>query len=68
MNTREAVASRILELCRERGITPNGLSNISAVPQATIKNLSRNKCICGIMPKGDENDRKEELSSMDNFR
>ena len=32
------------------------------------KNLSRNKCICGIMPKGDENDRKEELSSMDNFR
>ena len=33
-----------------------------------IKSLSRNKCICGIMPKGDENDRKEELSSMDNFR
>lgn len=32
------------------------------------KSLSRNKCICGIMPKGDENDRKEELSSMDNFR
>lgn len=37
MNTREAVAARILELCKERGITPNGLSNVSAVPQATIK-------------------------------
>ena len=39
MNTREAVAARILELCRERGITPNGLSIISAVPQATIKSI-----------------------------
>ena len=39
MNTREAIAARILELCRERGITPNGLSNISAVPQATIKSI-----------------------------
>lgn len=39
MNTREAVAERIRELCRERGITPNGLSNIAAVPQATIKSI-----------------------------
>ena len=39
MNTREAIAARILELCRERRITPNGLSNISAVPQATIKSI-----------------------------
>lgn len=39
MNTREAIAARILQLCRERGITPNGLSNISAVPQATIKSI-----------------------------
>ena len=39
MNTREAIAARILELCKERGITPNGLSNISAVPQATIKSI-----------------------------
>lgn len=37
MNTREAIAARIMQLCRERGITPNGLSNISAVLQATIK-------------------------------
>ena len=39
MNTREAIATRILELCKEHGITPNGLSNISAVPQATIKRI-----------------------------
>ena len=39
MGARQAVADRILELCREQGITPNGLSNISAVPQATIKSI-----------------------------
>lgn len=39
MNTREAVAARILELCKARGITPNGLSNLAAVPQATIKSI-----------------------------
>lgn len=39
MNTCETIAARILELCKERGITPNGLSNISAVPQATIKSI-----------------------------
>ena len=39
MNTRETVAKRIRQLCREHGITPNGLSNIAAVPQATIKSI-----------------------------
>ena len=39
INTCETIAARILELCKERGITPNGLSNISAVPQATIKSI-----------------------------
>lgn len=39
MNTCEAVDARILALRRERGITPNGLSNIAAVPQATIKSI-----------------------------
>ena len=39
MNTREAIALRIRELCDERGWTPNHLSNISAVPQATIKSI-----------------------------
>ncbi|MBR2490396.1 MAG: helix-turn-helix transcriptional regulator, partial [Ruminiclostridium sp.] len=39
MNTREAIARRILALCEEQGITPNSLSNISAVPQSTIKSI-----------------------------
>ena len=39
MNTHEAIVVRIKELCRDRCITPNGLSNISAVPQATIKSI-----------------------------
>lgn len=39
MNTREVIALRILQLCAERNITPNALSNISAVPQSTIKSI-----------------------------
>lgn len=39
MDTRSAIANRIKALCNERGITPNKLSTISAVPQATIKSI-----------------------------
>ena len=39
MDTRETVALRIHQLCAERKITPNGLANLSAVPQATIKSI-----------------------------
>ncbi|MBE7022264.1 MAG: helix-turn-helix transcriptional regulator [Ruminococcaceae bacterium] len=39
MNTYEAVVERILYLCKERGITPNGLSYISGVSQSTIKSI-----------------------------
>ena len=39
MDTREAVAHRIRQLCKERDITPNKLSTISAVSQATIKSI-----------------------------
>ena len=39
MNTRQAISKRILDLCRERGLPPNKLSTISAVPQATIKSI-----------------------------
>ena len=39
MSTREAVALRIRQLCRERGLTPNGLSNLAAVPQSTVKSI-----------------------------
>ena len=42
MDTREAIARRIRELCRQRGITPNGLATTSAVPQATIKSILKN--------------------------
>ena len=28
-----------IQLCRERGLTPNGISNIAAVPQSTIKSI-----------------------------
>ena len=39
MNTAEAIAYRIRQLCKQRGITPNGLSTLSAVPQSTIKSI-----------------------------
>lgn len=39
MNTQQAVASRIRELCKQRNITPNGLSYLAAVPQSTIKSI-----------------------------
>ncbi|MBR4608163.1 MAG: helix-turn-helix transcriptional regulator [Lachnospiraceae bacterium] len=39
MNTQEAIAYRIRHLCRERGLTPNGISNLAAVPQATVKSI-----------------------------
>ncbi len=39
MNTREAIANRIRQLCKERNMTPNKLSTVSAVPQATIKSI-----------------------------
>lgn len=39
MNTQQTVAKRILELCKERGLTPNGISIISGVPQATVKSI-----------------------------
>ena len=39
MDTREAIAYRILCLCEKRNITPNKLSSISAVPQSTIKSI-----------------------------
>ena len=39
MNTQEAIAYRIRQLCRERGLTPNGISDLAAVPQATVKSI-----------------------------
>lgn len=39
MITREAVAERILELCKEKGITINGIANLSAIPPSTVKSI-----------------------------
>lgn len=39
MNTREAVANRIIELCDARRLAPNTLARSSAVPPSTLKNI-----------------------------
>ncbi len=39
MNIREFTVNRIYELCRERKITPNALSYMAGVPQATVKSI-----------------------------
>ncbi|MHB1314282.1 MAG: helix-turn-helix domain-containing protein [Christensenellales bacterium] len=39
MNVQEAVALRIRQLCKEKGLTPNGISILSAVPQGTVKSI-----------------------------
>ena len=39
MDTREAVACRLLELCEEKRLSVNALARISAVPPSTLKNI-----------------------------
>ncbi len=39
MNTKEAVAERIIQLCKERGIAINALANISGVSPSTIYSM-----------------------------
>ena len=39
MDTRQAAADRIRELCKEQGITPNALSYRAGVSQVTIKSI-----------------------------
>ncbi len=43
MNTKEAVAKRILELCDERNLTTNALANISGVSPSTIYSMLNKK-------------------------
>lgn len=43
MRTKEAVAQRILELCRERNIAVNTLANISGVSPSTIYSMLNQK-------------------------
>ena len=39
MATREVIAYRIRQLCEEKHVTPNGISNISGIPQSTVKSI-----------------------------
>ena len=39
MDTQEAIAQRIRQLCSQKRLTPNGLATTSAVPQVTIKSI-----------------------------
>ena len=43
MNTKEAVAKRILELCEEKHIAINALANISGVAPSTIYSMLNEK-------------------------
>lgn len=43
MNTKEAVAKRILNLCNERHIAVNALANISGVPPSTVYSMLNEK-------------------------
>ena len=43
MNTKEAVAARILELCNQRNIAVNALANISGIPPSTIYSMLNTK-------------------------
>ncbi len=43
MNTKEAVAQRIIELCKERNIATNALANISGVSPSTVYSMLNEK-------------------------
>ena len=43
MNTKEAVAKRILDLCAERDIAVNALASISGVSPSTIYSMLNEK-------------------------
>ncbi len=43
MNTKEAVAKRILELCEERNMAVNALASVSGIPPSTVYNMLNEK-------------------------
>ena len=43
MNTKQAVAERIIELCKERNIALNTLANVSGVAPSTIYSMLNEK-------------------------
>lgn len=45
MNTKQAVADRLNELCKEKNMNMNSLSRTSAVPPSTIKGIFYGKSL-----------------------
>ena len=43
MNTKDAVAARINEVCKEKGITVNELANLSGISPSTIYSMLNTK-------------------------
>ena len=43
MNTKEAVAARIIQLCKEKQIAINSLADISGVPPSTVYSMLNDK-------------------------
>ena len=43
MNTKEAVANRILQLCEERGLAVNALANLAGIAPSTIYSMLNEK-------------------------
>ena len=43
MNTKQAVANRIIELCKEKGIAINAIANLSGVPPMTVYSMLNTK-------------------------
>ena len=43
MNTKQAVANRIIELCKSKNITINAIANISGVPPMTVYSILNQK-------------------------
>lgn len=44
MNTRKAVADRLLELCGQKNLSVNALARTSAVLPSTLKNIVNGAC------------------------
>lgn len=43
MNTKQAVADRIIELCKQRGIAINAIANLSGIPPMTVYSILNTK-------------------------
>lgn len=43
MNTKEAVAKRILDLCNEKSLSVNALANICGLPPSTVYSMLNEK-------------------------